>query len=63
MNKKIGLILALVLVAFLVMGTASAGLFDFLGGDNADTAAVSVSMQNSHLTDIKTTVETMLVST
>ena len=33
MNKKIGLILALVLVAFLVMGTASAGLFDFLGDD------------------------------
>lgn len=38
MNKKIGLILALVLVAFLVMGTASAGLFDFLGGDNASNA-------------------------
>jgi len=35
MNKKIGIIFALVLVAFLVMGTASAGLFDFLGGDNA----------------------------
>jgi polar amino acid transport system substrate-binding protein len=36
MNKKIGLILALVLVAFLVMGTASAGLFDFLGGDSGN---------------------------
>ena len=35
MNKKIGIIFALVLVAFLVMGTASAGLFDFLGGNNA----------------------------
>ena len=35
MNKKIGVIFALVLVAFLVMGTASAGLFDFLGGNNA----------------------------
>ena len=35
MNKKIGIIFALVLVAFLVMGTASAGLFDFLGGDSA----------------------------
>ena len=34
MNKKIGIIFALVLVAFLVMGTASAGLFDFLGADN-----------------------------
>ena len=41
MNKKIGLILALVLVAFLVMGTASAGLFDFLGGNNADTATAN----------------------
>ena len=41
MNKKIGIIFALVLVAFLVMGTASAGLFDFLGGDNADTAAAN----------------------
>ena len=35
MNKKIGFILALVFVALLVMGTASAGLFDFLGGNNA----------------------------
>ena len=39
MNKKIGLILALVLVAFLVMGTASAGLFDFLGGGSGDSTA------------------------
>ena len=38
MNKKIGLILALVLVAFLVMGTASAGLFDFLGGNDSGNA-------------------------
>ena len=38
MNKKIGFILALVFVALLVMGTASAGLFDFLGanGSNAN---------------------------
>ena len=35
MNKKIGIIFASVLIAFLVMGTASAGLFDFLGGNNA----------------------------
>ena len=41
MNKKIGFILALVLVAFLVMGTASAGLFDFLGGDNASGNATA----------------------
>ena len=40
MNKKIGFILALVLVAFLVMGSASAGLFDFLGGGNS-TAKVT----------------------
>jgi polar amino acid transport system substrate-binding protein len=32
MNKKIGVILALVLVSFLMIGTVSAGLFDFLGG-------------------------------
>jgi polar amino acid transport system substrate-binding protein len=41
MNKKIGIIFALVLVAFLVMGTASAGLFDFLGGDNASSNATA----------------------
>ena len=40
MNKKIGFILALVLIAFVVMGTASAGLFDFLGGGNT-TAKVA----------------------
>ena len=32
MNKKITFVLVLVLAAFLVMGAASAGLFDFLGG-------------------------------
>ena len=41
MNKKIGIIFALVVVAFLVMGTASAGLFDFLGGDNASGNATA----------------------
>ena len=41
MNKKIGLILALVLVAFLVMGTASAGLFDFLGGNDSGNATAN----------------------
>ena len=39
MNKKIGIIFALVLVAFLVMGTASAGLFDFLGANNGSNTA------------------------
>ena len=32
MNKKIGIILALALLFFFVIGSASAGLFDFLGG-------------------------------
>ena len=32
MNKKIKFVLVLALAAFLVMGSASAGLFDFLGG-------------------------------
>ena len=34
MNKKIGIILALVLVSLMMVGTASAGLFDFLGGSS-----------------------------
>ena len=41
MNKKIGFILALVVIAFLVMGTASAGLFDFLGGGSNNSARVN----------------------
>ena len=39
MNKKIGFILALVLISLLMVGTASAGLFDFLGGNNANQTA------------------------
>ena len=39
MNKKIGLILALVLVSLMMVGTVSAGLFDFLGGSNANQTA------------------------
>lgn len=34
MNKKIGFILAVVLLSFMVIGTASAGWFDFMSGDN-----------------------------
>ncbi|WP_407413929.1 amino acid ABC transporter substrate-binding protein [Methanobrevibacter sp.] len=34
MKKKIGFILVLVVIAFLVMGAVSAGLFDFLGSGN-----------------------------
>lgn len=37
MNKKVCIILAIVLMAFLVMGSVSAGLFDFLGGGNNST--------------------------
>lgn len=37
MNKKIGFVLALVLISFLVMGSASAGWFDFLGGGDNST--------------------------
>jgi polar amino acid transport system substrate-binding protein len=47
MNKKIGFILALVLVAFLVMGTASAGLFDFLGGGSNNNTTTNVTNDNS----------------
>ena len=39
MNKKIGFILALVFVALLVMGTASAGLFDFLGANDGSNSS------------------------
>jgi len=41
MKKKIGILLALVLVAFLVMGAASAGLFDFLGGNNSSNNSIA----------------------
>ena len=40
MNKKITFVLVLALAAFLVMGSASAGLFDFLGGDSSDTVKI-----------------------
>lgn len=39
MNKKIGFIFALVLVSLLMLGTASAGFFDFLGGNNSNQTA------------------------
>ena len=39
MNKKIGFILALVLVSLLMLGTVSAGFFDFLGGDSGNKTA------------------------
>ena len=39
MNKKIGFILALVVISLVMLGTVSAGFFDFLGGDNANQTA------------------------
>ncbi len=39
MNKKIGIILAIVLVSLMMVGTVSAGLFDFLGGSNSNATA------------------------
>lgn len=40
MNKKITFVLVLALAAFLVMGSASAGLFDFMGGDSDSTVKI-----------------------
>ena len=40
MNKKITFVLVLALAAFLVMGSASAGLFDFLGGGDSNTVKI-----------------------
>ena len=40
MNKKIGIILAVVLIALIAMGTASAGLFDFLGGGDSNKVTI-----------------------
>ena len=40
MNKKITFVLVLALAAFLVMGSASAGLFDFLGGSSDNTVKI-----------------------
>ena len=39
MNKKIGIILALVVVSLMMLGTASAGFFDFLGGGDSNQTA------------------------
>ena len=39
MKKKIGIILALVLISCMMVGTASAGLFDFLGGSSNNATA------------------------
>ena len=40
MNKKRTFVLVLALAVFLVMGSASAGLFDFLGGDSGNTVKI-----------------------
>ena len=39
MNKKIGFILALVVISIVMLGTVSAGMFDFLGGGNSNKTA------------------------
>jgi polar amino acid transport system substrate-binding protein len=39
MNKKIGFILALALVSLMMIGAVSAGLFDFMGGNNSNAAS------------------------
>ncbi len=36
MNKKIGFILVIVLVSLMMLGSVSAGLFDFMGGSNSN---------------------------
>ena len=40
MNKKIGFILVIALIALIAMGTASAGWFDFLGGGNSNKVTI-----------------------
>ncbi len=40
MNKKIGVILAVALIALLAMGSVSAGWFDFLGGDSGNKVTI-----------------------
>ena len=40
MNKKITFVLVLAIVALMVMGSASAGLFDFLGGGSSETVKI-----------------------
>ncbi len=47
MKKKIGFILVLVVIAFLVMGAVSAGWFDFLGGGNNNNNSTRVANNNT----------------
>ena len=39
MNKKIGFVLALAVIALMMVSAVSAGLFDFMGGDDANATA------------------------
>ena len=48
MNKKIGIILAVALIALLAMGTVSAGLFDFLGGGSSDNKVTIGYLPSDH---------------
>ena len=40
MNKKIGVILVIALIALIAMGTASAGMFDFLNGGSSNKVTI-----------------------
>ena len=40
MNKKIGVILVIAFIAWIAMGTVSAGWFDFLGGGNSNKVTI-----------------------
>ena len=48
MNKKIGVILAVALIALLAMGTVSAGWFDFLGGGSSDNKVTIGYLPSDH---------------
>ena len=48
MNKKIGIILAVALIALLAMGTVSAGWFDFLGGGSSDNKVTIGYLPSDH---------------
>lgn len=39
MNKKLGFVLALVVISLMMVSTVSAGLFDFMGGDDGNSTA------------------------
>lgn len=48
MNKKIGVILAVALIALIAMGTVSAGWFDFLGGGSSENKVTIGYLPSDH---------------